>query len=225
MSQLPGLSAHPISTSAVSLPEEWRNQGRAFFDRRQFSEAAFCFDRGALPWWRDTSLAYAERTAANRIASQQVAMRSAAFVNVASKFEALASETMIHADRKLLLLDAAHCYREARRWVSAAHNFRLCGEFNDAAWYYRIAGKFDDAVAVIKHHEATMKPDTVEAVKYAAKIEYTKGKQLEYAFLALPPMTIFSAGALGRREHSAQTMLTMETSLTITPLMASASSF
>lgn len=165
---------YPVSTP----DEEWTKQGRRFFTKRLYGQAALCFGKARQDWWRDVALAYEAR----RMAEQHVEthpVRKQAFADVAAAFFRHAESAPSTTDAQVLYSNAGKCFVEAQVFSSAANSFLKAENYSDAVWYYRKAGMFDDAVNLILNYAENIDGGVLEKVIYVATVVYAKEGQNE----------------------------------------------
>lgn len=162
---------HPFAVSTAEA--EWLAQGRKFFTKRIYAQAALCFGKAQQLWWRDVALAYEDRRVAEQYAETHPSRRQA-FKDVALAFLRQAGAAPSPADAQILFANAGKCYAEAELYASAAEAFTKAESYTDAVWNYRRAGLFDLAIDLIQQHTHQIEAGILEKVTYTAKVVYTK---------------------------------------------------
>ncbi|KAG8893340.1 hypothetical protein FRB99_002039 [Tulasnella sp. 403] len=155
-----------------SSEDQWAKQARDLFSKRLYEQAAFCFSKAEMPWWRDVTIAYGERQEAQKIPVNDPRRRQA-FQKAACQFRAHASKASTMLDRLMLYTNAARCFVEAQEHHQAAECFAASQKYNDALWHYKIAKSFDEGLELISLYPSEVDSELVESFKYMAKIVFT----------------------------------------------------
>ncbi|KAJ7151710.1 hypothetical protein C8R46DRAFT_1357916 [Mycena filopes] len=165
-----------------STREEWQEQGQKLFDRNQFSQAKFCFERAYMPHEAAVSQAYYLYEEADAMPRsdhrREIAARKAAFLRAAVAFMECAPETKTV---EAYLLTAGKCFVRAGDLSRAIAAYQRAQHFGRVAELYRQMGDFDAAIATIRDHSGTIDTDVVERIKGVARLFYFKKGQLEMA--------------------------------------------
>ncbi|KAF8641227.1 hypothetical protein AX17_000861 [Amanita inopinata Kibby_2008] len=163
-----------------STPEQWSVIGRTLFDRKQYTQAVYCFRRASLPREEAMANAYALREGAERLplgqpGSSAKIRRQNAYAAAAEAFLSCTSYDLVFSRR------AGECFEICGRYLEAAQA-HYCGEnFTESVSCYRKIGKFDEAVQIVLDKGNKVRPEMAERVRSAGRLFYLSKAETEKA--------------------------------------------
>ncbi|KAG8896622.1 hypothetical protein FRB99_008794, partial [Tulasnella sp. 403] len=156
----------------------WDISDKGTLLKRLYEQAAYCFLKAGMPWWRNVAIAYGLRQAAQRISANDPRRRET-IRKAARQFRAHAPEAPRMPDQLTLYTNAARCFVEAQEHHQAAECFALGQKYNDALWHCKVAKSFDEGLELISQYPSEVDPELVESFKYMAKIAFTTKQRVD----------------------------------------------
>lgn len=170
---LPGSPIPRLVTT--SSADAWGEEGRKLFRKKQYSQAAECFERAGLDRQKDMAMAYDFRQRAQQhpLDRRSLDLRSGMFLEAAQAFHRLACST---SNKEYFRL-AAECFAHSGDYASAAKSYEHSSKYELSARFYRRAEEFDDLVRILDAYGRFMDTAVCDELYTVAKIYYLKTNQ------------------------------------------------